>query len=467
MEVPGFFSQAPDLHCSGEINQGYSCHPTHDDPSAIMSPSSQVQTTLPILRSQLLDQLLFLYAFFGILVIIVAQRVIVTDGWSVFAVMQLVGASQLVLTALARKRLSVSAKGHLLVLSFTILGVNSLLTAGIASRGTLLLILPCLIAFFALSRLEGLLSGALGVTLISIVGFLQSSGQIPIVSPTSNKLLDQSNWLNGAVFYGFMAVSLMIVLGRFQQLVESLLETEHETVAKLEAATREAERANAAKTDFLSRMSHELRTPLNAILGFTELLQVNPEGQREKRLDSIRVAGEHLLVLINEVLDLMGIEEGHLVLDKVNVDLGPIVDECIVLVSTRANASDITLRTAITQSPLQVSGDALRIKQILLNLLSNSVKYNQPQGSVSLLARTLDTQWIEIVISDTGIGIAPEDTNKVFQPFTRFGSRQINVEGTGVGLAISRQLVELMGGDIKFSSELGVGTTFTIRLPRT
>lgn len=431
-----------------------------------MNATADIQDTLHTIRTELLNQLLMLYAVFGFLIFLVAYNLISIDGLSLYAAIQLTGAASLVILALVRNRVPLQLKGHLLVICFTTLGVNSLISTGIAGRGTLLIILACLIAFFALSRREGKVSAVLGLVLIIIVGYLQSNGLAPLQEQSNTKLLNQANWVNTAVFYCFMAASLLIMLGRFQQLVESLLATEHENVVKLASATQEAEQANAAKTEFLSRMSHELRTPLNAILGFTELLQINPDKKRADHLDSIRIAGEHLLALINEVLDLMGIEEGHLVLDKVGVDLGPIVDECLVLVSTRAATDNISLKGNVIDGPIKINGDPLRVKQVLLNLLSNAVKYNRPDGSVQLQARPVDKDWIEIDITDTGIGIAEEDADKVFEPFTRFGSRKINVDGTGVGLTITRQLIELMGGEIRFSSELNVGSKFTVTLPR-
>lgn len=430
-----------------------------------MSESAQVGNTLNKIRSELLDQLLLLYAVFGLLVFLVAYQLITKHGWTVFAFVQAFVAFLLMGLAGFRKRLSVEFKGHALAICFTTLAVNSMITTGLLGRGTLLLILACVIACFALSLRQGQVSAALGVSLVLILGGLESMGFSATSTTADIELLNQTNWVNTAVFYAFIAASLLIMLSRFQQHIETLLESQQRNAIHLAGAREEAERANAAKTEFLSRMSHELRTPLNAILGFTELMQLEKRYEDDNRLDSIRIGGEHLLVLINEVLDLMGIEEGHLTLVDQEVDLGPIFDECNLLNSARAQSQKVSLDSALADGPILLRGDALRIKQVLLNLISNGVKYNQSGGSVTLRARKLDSQWAEIAVADTGIGIAKDDFDNVFEPFTRFGSMKTDVDGTGVGLTISRQLVELMGGELAFTSEVGVGTTFTFRLP--
>lgn len=431
-----------------------------------MSSSIDAPGTLHTIRSDLLNQLLVVYSLFGLLVCLVALSLIAAHGWSVFAAIQLSVGGLLLVLGLARKRLPLELKGHLLVICFTTLGVNSLIDTGMMGRGTLLLILACLIACFALNPRQGQISAVLGVLLLLVIGYLQSNALIPLLVPDSSEWLNQTNWFNTAVFYAFMSASLLIMLSRFQYLSASLLQAEQRNASRLEAAMAEAERANAAKTEFLSRMSHELRTPLNAILGFTELMQIEPRHAGDNRLDSIRVAGEHLLALINEVLDLMGIEEGHLTLSRETVDLEAIFEESKQLMAARAQTGDIGLHSTIEDGPVLLAADPLRIKQVLLNLMSNAVKYNRPGGSVSLTARNVDAQSVEIQVIDTGIGIADTDAAAVFEPFTRFGSLKADVDGTGVGLTISRQLTELMGGRLGFSSELGVGTTFTLTLPR-
>lgn len=454
--LPGYlpgadYTEAPDAN------------PWEDAPS--MNDTAQAGYILDTIRSDLIDQLLFLYFVYGALVLAVGVSLFLKFGVSLYAVIQTCAALALMLLMLFRRRFSIEFKGHMLAICFTTLGVNSLMFSGLVGRGTLLLLLACLIACFSLNLRQGQISAALGAVILVVVGYLQHNGTLSMIALDSGELISQANWVNTSVFYLFMAASLLIMLSRFQQLTESLLESQQRDTARLAAATQEAERANMAKTEFLSRMSHELRTPLNAILGFTELMQLDKKYEGDGRLDNIRVAGEHLLVLINEVLDLMGIEEGHLTLAADTVDLEPIFEECSVLVSGRAEAAGITLQHSVVDGPMLLAGDALRIKQVLLNLLSNAVKYNTANGSVTLVARRLDAQWAEIEISDTGIGIAPEDFAVVFEPFTRFGSRKTEVDGTGVGLTISRQLVELMGGSLEFTSTVGEGTTFTIKLP--
>ncbi|MFT4517720.1 MAG: signal transduction histidine kinase [Halioglobus sp.] len=431
-----------------------------------MNSITEAKHPLDVVTSQLLKELLLFYGIGALLILIIASLLVVSNGWTIFAGVQMLGAGSLFIASALRNHLPLNISGQLLIFSFTAMGLNSMLAIGVAGRGPIMLILASYIAFFTLSRKAGVAHTLLGLTMFVLLGFLQNSGQLAIPSHRGPELLNQNNWVNSAFFYGFVVYTLTIFQVRYRQLAEGLLSQEQEINKDLLAAYKEADRANAEKTAFLARMSHELRTPLNVMLGFTQLLQLHPEQQRESRLDSINVAGEHLLVLINETLDLMGIEEGRLVVEKVEVEVEPIIEECITLLSTQANAVQVSLHTNVSSNPLTIKGDPLRVKQVLLNLLSNGIKYNRPQGSVYLRAQTVDKDWVEIEITDTGIGIAEEDKDKLFEAFTRFGDKQTHVDGTGVGLTISRQLVGLMGGEIVFTSQLGMGSTFRVTLPR-
>ncbi len=237
---------------------------------------------------------------------------------------------------------------------------------------------------------------------------------------------------------------------------------EQESVFAREAA----EKANTAKSDFLSSMSHELRTPLNAIIGFSELLQYEEDLSQENRenIDEINSAGHHLLKLINEILDLSKIESGKMTMSIETIAVNALVSECMSLINTVAERYSVTVSTEI-KGNLGIRADYLRLKQVLLNLLSNAVKYNREQGTVTLkVQRTPDMQRVRITVSDTGIGISAEDMKKLFKPFTRL-SEETSVEGTGIGLTITRKMVEMMGGEINFNSELNLGSSFWIELP--
>ena len=241
----------------------------------------------------------------------------------------------------------------------------------------------------------------------------------------------------------------------------------------LSQARDEAERASSAKSEFLSRMSHELRTPLNAILGFTQLLQLPDEHplstQQADNVQEILKAGQHLLVQVNEVLDLARIESGRIELRLEALPLAPLVADCIALVQPLALARGITVAPLLHPMPaesstLALQGDATRVKQVLLNLLTNAIKYNCDGGQV-LVAVLPAGKRVRIEVRDTGRGIAPEKQPRLFRPFERLESAYEGIEGTGVGLALAKQLVESMGGEIGVESKVDGGSTFWFALP--
>ena len=239
---------------------------------------------------------------------------------------------------------------------------------------------------------------------------------------------------------------------------------------ELEAASRDkatAEAASRAKTEFLSRMSHELRTPLNAVLGFSQLLEVSqapPLAEAHRRpVQLIREAGEHLLSMIGDLLDLTRIESGHLRLQIENVALAPLAEECVALLQAQASRAQVSVVSACAAG-VTVQADRMRLKQVLLNLLSNGVKYNRTGGVVTLRARRDGAQAV-IEVSDSGVGIAAEHLARVFEPFQRGAHGHSAIEGTGIGLAVCNSLVELMGGSIEVQSTPGKGSMFAVRLP--
>jgi PAS domain S-box-containing protein len=231
-----------------------------------------------------------------------------------------------------------------------------------------------------------------------------------------------------------------------------------------------AERANAAKTEFLSRMSHELRTPLNAVLGFAQVMALDPndplsETQRT-RIGHIQAAGWHLLALINDVLDLARIEAGQAALSLGPVPVAEVVDECLAMNSAAA------AERQVTQQHLPAAGDAAslwadrtRVRQVLLNLLSNAAKYNRAGGSLVVHAAALGAGEVAIEVRDDGPGLDDAQMQHLFEPFNRLGREHGPVEGTGIGLALSRLLAQQMGGRLEVQSQPGVGSVFRLVLP--
>ena len=231
----------------------------------------------------------------------------------------------------------------------------------------------------------------------------------------------------------------------------------------------DAERANQAKSEFLSRMSHELRTPLNAILGFSQLLVMDPNEKltlnQKNSVDEIQKGGKHLLSLVDEVLDLSKIESGDLDVSIEPLEFFPLIKELMELLKPIAGERDIQLVNEITPEQGVILADRVRLKQVLLNLLSNAVKYNQKGGEVRIFSDMGRGETFRIHVKDTGAGIPEDKQAGLFEPFDRLGAEATEVEGTGVGLTITKSLVEMMGGSISFESKVGEGSCFTVEMP--
>ena len=233
------------------------------------------------------------------------------------------------------------------------------------------------------------------------------------------------------------------------------------------AAKDEAEFANNAKSEFLSRMSHELRTPLNAVLGFGQLLEMDKDKLTEEQNEGIShiiSGGTHLLQLIDEVLDIARVDSGNLEISMEAVSLDQALGEAMLLINPLAARHNVTLGE-LSNNGFRVLADERRLKQVLVNLLSNAVKYNRAGGMVEVSHDEIEDGLIRIAVSDTGLGIRAEDQATLFEPFARVSGSVHSAEGTGIGLTITKRLVELMGGVIGFESEYGKGTTFWVVLP--
>ncbi|WP_262965867.1 PAS domain S-box protein [Methylobacter psychrophilus] len=284
------------------------------------------------------------------------------------------------------------------------------------------------------------------------------SGKETVVSYNATTFYDRDGNLEGV----FAAARDITERKRLDQVL-------HDKNIELESAKSLAEKANLAKSDFLSSMSHELRTPLNAILGFAQLLEVGsppPTDVQIVRLHQIIKAGWYLLDLINEILDLALIESGKLSLSLEPVSLTAIMQECQAMMEPQAQQRDIKLTFLPFDNTWFTYADQTRAKQVLINLLSNAIKYNREQGTIEVKCTASASERIRISVKDSGFGLSSEQLSQLFQPFNRLGQESGTEQGTGIGLVVTKQLIELMGGSIGVESTVGEGSEFWIELLR-
>jgi signal transduction histidine kinase len=286
-------------------------------------------------------------------------------------------------------------------------------------------------------------------------------------------LMRDNNLLGGLVVFrktpGDFDASMIDLLKTFA--TQSALAIQNARLFReIEEKSRQLETASRHKSEFLANMSHELRTPLNAIIGFSEVLSERMFGEvnakQAEYLADILESGQHLLSLINDILDLSKIEAGRMELEPTDFDLPTAIENTLILVRERAHRRGIALGHTVDERLGMICADERKVKQVLLNLLSNALKFTPEGGQINVRAEVQHGA-AEISVTDTGVGIAPEDQEVVFEEFRQVGTASKKVEGTGLGLAISRKFIELHGGRIWVESQVGLGSTFAFTLPLT
>jgi len=281
--------------------------------------------------------------------------------------------------------------------------------------------------------------------------------------------------VQGRRFVGEVHLALLpLQAATVAQMVCAVLDrSDHLEAERARAAAAAAQQATQVRSALLSRMSHELRTPLNAVLGFAQVMRMEAEAGdltlKPQRVAIIESAARHLLDLVNEVLDVARIEAGRMEVSCAPFDLAEVVTECLQLLGNAAAARKLAWPAArpvaqrLAQLPA-VCADRLRVKGAVINLLSNAIKYNRPGGEVRLSAQVREAA-LELAVADTGLGLQPQQLEHLFEPFNRLGAERHGIEGTGLGLCVTRQFALAMGGDLRASSSLVEGSVFTLRLP--
>ncbi len=423
-------------------------------------------------RIKICDWALIASVFFAVPALAISLSRIANIGWQPVMGIQILLAVVLSVVCLFRSVLPYAVRaGFLLTLMF-IVGVGGLWQFGLLAASTSFLVAGPIMATVLFGGRIGLAAGFVFFLAHAVSGFfIVQAGRLPDVD-LAFYMTHPLAWLVHSTALGMVMVVVLVATIRFSDNLSDALTSSRRYQEELLTSVKETKIASRAKSDLMANMSHELRTPLNAIIGFSETIKeetFGPVGSDKNReyLNDIHQSGQHLLELINDILDVSAIEAGGLELHEENVSLIDIIETSMRLIRTRAEAGRVSITSTITSEIPMLYVDARRAKQVFLNLLSNAVKFTLESGEITVSAHLNTDGSLAVAVADTGIGM---DDNEVVIALSTFGQVDSGLdrkhEGTGLGLALTKGLMELHGGTLEIKSEKGKGTLVTVTFPK-